>query len=256
MLRSLVGSEMCIRDSQYITVANNSSLGKFSFLIGGGLSLSSTSYKSSDIALRELWSNTVSPSRIYSGRALVGYMANKNLTISLGVAYKGLIEKFDFDGTYITDLEGNVVSELVKDELGITSVNFNSESINADYYLRVERKISAYNHLKTIDLPIQLTYALNDYWLRPNIYAGILINLSNSISGYYYDQKGIPQQYSRDVILKEGNRLYLGAAIEFKLSNRIVLLPSIEFSYQKYSLGDLTMLYSTIGSDLSLKYLF
>ncbi len=151
-----------------------------------------------------------------------------NFSLAIGLSMDRLYEKFQWEGNYIIDGDGEEIGLAAEDDQGNPVVNFGSAQYDEDYYEIVERRINKYNRYEFIDLPVMVTYAMKLKKLRANLSVGAAANLKTSLEIIRLDALGIPQENDNDY--KVGPKFLLGLELSYPVTSRLSLNGGINYS--------------------------
>jgi hypothetical protein len=139
------------------------------------------------------------------------------MSIRAGINFSQINEKFSF-------IKDNVVQQ-------VYVINPQGDTTSS-YYVRGTRYSNAYNHYRSIDVPVVVGYELGNGRLHANINAGVMINVYSWQKGQTLDDNYLPVSITTG---KEGNTAYqyktnvgigfTGAvSLYYKLNDRLHLL--------------------------------
>ena len=187
---------------------------------------------------------TEDPVDVFSSNISLSYDLSRNFSISSGLSYQKVYEKFSWSGTYYEDFNGD-------------SFN-NVENITSIVYEKVERQALTYNQYNYLDIPLYISFRpqLNNK-LRTALFAGLSANVFNTNKGTVLNQLAIPIELStasNDIQI--GLRYALGVSLELPISEYFGLQLNGLYSIRNNTQRDLTLRYDYLEINLGLSYRF
>ncbi len=188
-------------------------------------------------------STTETPVELFSSELLVTYDISNNWSISSGINYQRVYEKFEWSGTFFEDHNGAIFQDVEN----FTSIAFE----------KVEQTTSIYNQYNYVDIPLYLTYSPRLYRkLRPALFAGLSANVINYNEGTILNQVSLPLSLSDTKNLQVGLKYVVGAAIEFPITEYLGLQLRGLYSLRNNSQRDLSLRYDYQEINLGITYKF
>lgn len=131
------------------------------------------------------------------------------MRVSAGVSYRRQVQLFRWDGTYISDANGDYVSDALSP----------SVAANGDLFFTREREIVKYNKHNQIHLPVHISYELSHGRIETRIFGSLRFSLLESRQGYVLGQDRVPVPIERAGV-KAGIGYGGGVDISYDLSQK------------------------------------
>lgn len=175
----------------------------------------------------------------------------KNFSINTGLHYEKQYERLNWSASYLTDDKG---------EKTIINFDDNGEPIysytSSNYYQTTTEQVTSYQNFQTIDLPIQLNYILNASRLSTSIYAGMMINLSSTLSGIGLDENlNLVNLSEIESFKKPSHKYQAGLAINYGLTSKLYLSSGFNLATRTWTDDQLENKYLTYGINLGFGYM-
>ncbi len=114
---------------------------------------------------------------IHFGRKLTPF-----LKLSAGIKYTRINSKFEWNGSYLSDENGNLVDSTLPD------FNFSA----GNFYQEVNRNVVSYNYHEVLSIPVRLHLYKERHKLSYGIFGGINFPISNKTFGHTLNEELIP----------------------------------------------------------------
>ena len=194
----------------------------------------------------------------YSLGVRLGLSLSKHFSVKSGLQYSQVNEQFVY-----TDYNATRVIPLVT-ERTFTSINgANTISYDTTSLLQAGiRKITTYNHYRSIDIPLLVGYETGNENLNLYVNAGPVVNLYSWYSGTTLNSSLQPETIASSGIYKSniGLSLYLGLGVSKKINKQWQLFGEPYFRYQLSSMTSSSIPYQqkihTAGVQLGVRYKF
>jgi len=183
-----------------------------------------------------------------SGNLLLSYNLSDAFTLSSGISFQRDYELFEWQGSYIVDSQGALVSQGVDDELPSSFRNS---------YLSEERDSRIYNQYEYYGIPIFLKYNFGQSRIRTALLAGITATVHKSFDGLVLNEDRLPVELAmiQDEV-KIGLKYSCSLALEYPIYNSWALQSSIGYSYRKNEQRDLRLQYHYVDFRLGIQHRF
>lgn len=225
---------------------------KWSFSVLSGIGKSSSSYTQvvgENISLVESLQTYITPHVNKQITTLVKFQISDRFSVATGLSYQKITEEFNWNKSYIEDLDGNFVRILEDPEVGpfMSLVGSNSSAYS---FVKIDRNIFDYNEFELIDLPLRLYYQLSKSSLGVSCFAGLNYNIWQSIDGYTVGNDNQLLNYEEtDFTFSVSNQYVLGIEMSFLVHPKLRLVTEVsgrtrQIIEQRYSKKNLSYQFS------------
>jgi len=224
--------------------------------VGGLSDITSTitSPGSADFVVNQ-WESSVNPQLSFGNRLLAGLQFANGFEVSTGLAFNRVHENFIYDGQFITDANGNPISETAMDENGNLTADFSSTALTGDLFHSVTRNLNTYNVFQYLDIPVQVAYKHNIGKFYAGIYAAFSFNLFATNRGYIINEFGLPtnfEEITASPIIS--NKIYSGLSLGYQITNGLTISIGLEYGERDRQINDLVRKHQSIGSTIGIEW--
>ncbi len=213
-----------------------------------------TSAGSADFVVSQ-WESSVNPQLSFGNRLLAGLQFANGFEISTGLAFSRVHENFIYDGLFITDANGNPISETAMDENGNLTADFSSTALTGDLFHSVTRSLNTYNVFQYLDIPVQVAYRHNMGKFYAGIYAAYSFNVFTTNRGFIINEVGLPSSFeeiSASPIIS--NKIYSGLSVGYQITNGLTVSIGLEYGERERQISDLVRKHQSIGSTFGIEW--
>lgn len=193
------------------------------------------------------------PIDAYRGGVLLSYNVKSNWYINSGITVNRIFSSVVWDGSYVVDIDGNLLPVSSIDGNGDPVYNFD----NGIYFEEIEKTISGYNHQDFIDIPVSLHFVQKDKIWSPEIYAGVSFNVYNTSQGHFLNSYLVAEAINdKNYQLNVGLEYQFGAALNYRLTRKLGLRMGAQFSTRKVERQRAHLKYQIFELNSGLTYKF
>jgi len=195
--------------------------------------------------------NTETALEAVTGKFGIDLPIGKGFTLGSGINYIRINEKFDWQGSYLSDISGNPLAGLKKDNEGNPLINL--AFYTDEFYEAVEQKIVSYNKHEFLTIPFILGYHKNLGKFRTKVNLGAGITVMSHSTGQVLNEDLIPA-YLSDNNTKTGVQYVVGLGFDYPITRFFAVSSQIEFAAQTVTTFNLAKKYNSYALHLGVSY--
>lgn len=171
--------------------------------------------------------------------ARLGVKINDHFSAKIGLQYSGIQEKFNYTQNNAIRYIDVPVTRVITDSFGETQ--FIKDTILYGQY--GTRHITVYNHYRSWDVPVLISYATGSDKLKVSLSAGIILNIHSGYTGKILDASLLPVDIDSMNAYRNntGVSLYMGLGFAKSIGDKMDVFTE---PYFRYRLGNMTGMYS------------
>ena len=161
---------------------------------------------------------------------LAGVSFSNRFSIFTGITRMQLIERMDFNASYLVDQNGALVGYISEEQTVInylTAIEGNPDLQKTDWSFR------NYNSYSSLAIPFEVSYRLTDKKMSMNLLAGFRIPLNNKYRGYVMQKNQLPLEFEEIISTSAKLNLFAGLELDYRLTEKITIGLGIQGSYYR-----------------------